>query len=113
MDYLYLALKFLIGGGIFVGVTLLAEHVDPKYGGILVAAPIITTLAILFVYSDAGQSVARQLAIGAFWFAIPTLLFLLVLYLLMDRYPLIPSFGGAVLVWLAAVVAMNRVIVPA
>ena len=105
-------LKFLIGGGIIVGVTLLAEQVDLKYGDILVAAPIITTLAILFVYSDVGKAVARQLAIGAFWFAIPTLLFLLVLYVLMGRYPLIPIFGGAGLVWLAAVVAMNREIVP-
>jgi uncharacterized membrane protein (GlpM family) len=113
MDYFYLALKFLLGGGIIVGVTLLAEHVDPKYGGILVAAPIITTLAIIFVSSEAGQSVARQLAIGAFWFAIPTLFFLLTLYFLLGRYPLLPSFGGAASVWLVAAVAMNRVIIPA
>lgn len=109
MDYLYLALKFVIGGGVIVGVTLLAEHASPKYGAILAAAPIITTLAILFVYSDGGQAVARELAIGAFWFAIPTLLFLVALYLLLDRYPLIQSFGGAASVWLVAAVAMNRV----
>jgi len=112
MDYLYLALKFVIVGGVIVGVTLLAEHADPKYGAILVAAPIITTLSILFVYSEAGQAVARQLAIGAFWFAIPSLLFLLTLYVLLGRYPLVPSFGGAASVWFVAAVAMNRVIVP-
>ena len=48
MDYSYLPLKFLIGGGVIVGVTFLAEQVNPKYGGILAAAPITTTLAILF-----------------------------------------------------------------
>jgi len=112
MDYLYLALKFVIGGGVIVGVTLLAEHTNPKYGAILVAAPIITTLAILFVYSEAGQAVARELAIGAFWFAIPSLLFLVALYFLLGRYPLLQSFGGAFLLWLVAAAALNRVVVP-
>jgi len=107
MDYTYIILKFLIGGGAIVGVTLLAEQVNPKYGGILVAAPIITSLAILFTWSEAGQATTRQLVIGAFWFAIPTLLFLLVLYLLLARYPLIPSFGGAFGIWLAAVLVTN------
>ena len=113
MDYLYLALKFVIAGSIIVGVTYLAEHIDPKYGALLAAAPITTTLAILFVYSDTGQNVARQLAIGAFWFAIPSLLFLLTLYFLLGRYPLVQSFFGAALVWLVAAIAMNRVITPA
>lgn len=113
MDYLYLALKFIIGGGVIVGVTVLAEHVDPKYGGMLAAAPIITTLAILFTSADVGQDIARQLAIGAFWFAIPSLLFLLMLYFLLGRYPLLPSFGGAASVWLVAAVVLSRVLAPA
>ena len=110
MDYSYLALKFLIGGGIIVGVTILAQQVDPKYGGILAAAPVTTTLAFLFTYSEAGQATTRELVISAFWFAIPTLLFLLALWLLLARYPLVPSLGGAFGIWLVALVAMNRVL---
>ncbi|HNX17462.1 MAG TPA: DUF3147 family protein [Methanoregula sp.] len=110
MDYLYLALKFLIGGGIIVGVTLLAGHVDPKYGAILVSAPIITILALVFTYNEAGQEVARQLMIGAFWFMIPTLLFVLALYYFMGRFPVLPSVGGAFGIWLAAVFVVNRAI---
>jgi len=110
MDYTYLALKFLIGGGIIVGVTLLAQQVDPKYGGILAAAPVTTTLAFLFTYSEVGQATTRELVISAFWFAIPTLLFLLALWLLMARYPLVPSLGGAFSIWLVALVLMNRVL---
>jgi len=110
MDYSYLALKFLLGGGIIVGVTFLAEQADPKYGGILAAAPLTTTLAILFTYSEAGQTTAQQLAIDAFWFVIPTMLFLLVLYLLLTRYTLLPSFGGALAVWTGAVLVMNRLL---
>jgi len=109
MDYSYLALKFLLGGGLLVGVTFLAEQADPKYGGILAAAPITTTLAILFTYSEAGRVSAEQLVLDAFWFVIPTLLFLLALYLLMSRYPLLPSFGGAFGIWITAVLVVNRV----
>jgi len=107
MDSSYLALKFLIGGGIIVGVTLLAQQVDPKYGGILAAAPITTTLAFLFTYSEAGQVTTRELVLSAFWFAIPTFLFLLVLWLLLARYPLVPSLGGAFGTWLVAIIVMN------
>ena len=42
------------------GVTFLAEQADPKYGGILAAAPITTSLAILFTWSEAGQVTSRD-----------------------------------------------------
>jgi len=110
MDYPYLALKFLLGGGIIVGVTFLAEQANPEYGGILAAAPLTTTLAILFTYSEAGQATAQQLVMDSAIFILPTLLFLLVLYLLLSRYPLAPSLGGAFGAWLAAVLVMTRVL---
>ena len=108
MDYSSLALKFLIGGGIIAGVTVLSRQVDPKYGGMLVAAPILSTVAFLLTYAEAGQETTRALVIAAFWFAIPTILFFLALYLLMDRYPLIPSIGGAYGIWLACLLVLNR-----
>jgi uncharacterized membrane protein (GlpM family) len=110
MNYLYTLLKFVIGGGIIVGVTLLAEQVDPKYGGLLAAAPITTTLAFLFTYSEAGQQTTQQLVISAFYFAIPTLMFLLALYFLLYRFSLLPSLGGAYGIWIAALFVTNRII---
>nr|WP_319377628.1 GlpM family protein [uncultured Methanoregula sp.] len=110
MDYSYLVLKFIVGGGVIVGVTFLAQQVDAKYAGILIAAPILTLLAFLFTYSESGLSTSRQLVIGAFWFAIPTLLFLLALYLLLARYPVGPSLGGAFGVWFVAILAMNQIL---
>lgn len=94
MDYPYTLLKFVAGGSVIIGMTLLAEHVAPRYGGMLAAAPIITTIAFLFTYSDAGKKTTRQLVISAFWFAIPAILFLLTLYFLMNRYGVLPSFWG-------------------
>ena len=108
MDYLYTLLKFVIGGSVIVGVTMLAEHADPRYGGMLAAAPIITTLAFLFTYTEAGRETTQQLVISAFWFAIPTLFFLLAFYFLMYRFGLLQSLGGAYGVWIASLLVMNR-----
>lgn len=110
MDYLYTLLKFLVGGSVIVGVTVLAENADPRYGGMLAAAPIITTLAFLFTYAEAGRQTTQQLVISAFYFAIPTLFFLLALYFLMSRFSLLPSLGGAYGIWIGALLVVNRVI---
>jgi uncharacterized membrane protein (GlpM family) len=110
MDYLYTLLKFIIGGSVIVGVTLLAEYTDPRYGGMLAAAPIITTLAFLFTYSEAGRETTQQLVISAFYFAIPSLIFLLAFYFLMERFSLLQSLGGAYGIWIGAVLIMNRII---
>jgi uncharacterized membrane protein (GlpM family) len=113
MDYLYTFLKFIVGGSVIVGVTFLAEQVDPRYGGMLAAAPIITTLAFLFTYSEAGSVATRQLVISAFWFAIPSLLFLLAFWFLLNRFSLLPSIGGAYGIWIGAVLVMNHFIAAA
>ena len=110
MDYLYTLLKFLIGGSIIVAVTLLAEQLDPRYGGILAAAPMITTLAFLFTWSEAGRETTQQLVISTFWFVIPTMLFLLAFYFLMSRFSLLPTLAGAYGIWIGATLVMNRII---
>jgi uncharacterized membrane protein (GlpM family) len=110
MDYLYTLLKFVVGGSVIVGVTFLAEQADPRYGGMLAAAPIITTIAFLFTYSEAGRETTRQLVISAFWFAIPTLLFLLALWYLMHRFSILISIGGAYGIWIGALLVMNRLV---
>ena len=112
MDYLYTLLKFVVGGSVIVGVTFLAEQVDPRYGGMLAAAPIITTLAFLFTYSEAGRQTTQQLVISAFWFAIPSLMFLLAFYFLMYRFALLTSLGGAYGIWMGAVLVVSRFIRP-
>lgn len=110
MDYLQALVKFLVGGSIIVGVTVLAQQINPKYGAILAAAPITTTLAFLFTYSEAGIATTRGLVLGTFFFAIPSLVFLLALYFLLNRWEFLESIGVAYGVWLAAVFLMSRLI---
>lgn len=110
MDYLYTLLKFIVAGCIIVGVTLIVQHIDPRYGGILAAAPITTTIAFLFTYAESGTNVAHQLVLGSFYFAIPSLIFLASLYLLAERFSFLSSICGAYLVWIGGVLVMNRAI---
>jgi hypothetical protein len=65
MDYLYPLLKFIICGSVIVGVTLLAENVDARYGGMLAAPLIITNLAFLFTYSETDTAVRISVIRGS------------------------------------------------
>ena len=60
MDTVQTLIKFVPGGSIIVGVTWLAQQVNPRHGAILAAAPIITTLAFLFTYNEAGVATTQQ-----------------------------------------------------
>lgn len=111
MECFSLVLKFVAGGGIIAGVTWLARYIDPKYGGILAAAPITTTIAFIFTNYETGDATTRQLVLGSFYFAIPTVLFLLCLFLLMNRTSFLSGLMGAYAVWLAGVLVLNRVLI--
>lgn len=105
-DLYYTAFKFLIGGGVVVGVTWLSRYVDPKYGGILIAAPIVTTLAFILTYAENGIQTTHQLVLASFSFMIPTLVFVLALYLLMYRFSFIPSLITAYLIWFSGTLVL-------
>lgn len=108
MDYLYLLIKFCVAGFIIVGVTVIVQQVHPTYGGILAAAPITTTLAFIITNHEAGQDITRELVLGSFLFAIPTLCFLLILYVLLERFSFLPSLAGSLIAWLAGIILMQR-----
>ncbi len=110
MEQLYTVFKFVIGGGMVVGITWLARYVDPKYGGILVAAPIITTIAFLFTYAESGSDVTQQLVLASFSFMIPTILFVLALYLLMSRLSFLSALFGAYILWIAGIFLFNGIL---
>ncbi len=106
-DTYYTLFKFLVGGGMVVGVTWLSRFVDPRYGGILIAAPIVTTLAFIFTYVENGAQTTQELVFASFSFMIPTLLFVLALFLLMNRYPFILSLVAAYLIWLTGTLVLS------
>jgi Uncharacterized membrane protein required for alginate biosynthesis len=103
-------LKFIAGGSIVAGTTVLAQQISPKYGGILATAPIITTLAFIFMFTGTGAAATRQLVLNSFYFVIPTVLFMLVLYLFMGRYSFYPSLALAFGAWIVALFLIDRLI---
>jgi uncharacterized membrane protein (GlpM family) len=109
MELFYLLLIFLAGGSMVAGTTWIAEIIDPKYGGILAVAPIITTLAFLFTSMHATQERTQALVLGSVVFLVPTALFLISLYLLLGRYNVTASIIGSYGVWLVSVVIMARI----
>jgi uncharacterized membrane protein (GlpM family) len=108
MEFLYLLIIFLAGGSMVAGTTYIADLIDPKYGGILAVAPIITTLAFAFTRIPASNERTQELVMGSIIFLIPTALFLISLYLFLNRYGFVTSIVGSYAVWLGAVVIVAK-----
>lgn len=108
MEIFYLLLIFLAGGSMVAGTTYIADIIDPRYGGILAVAPIITTLSFIFTGIHASQERTQALVLGSMIFIIPTALFLLSLYLLLNRYGLIAGIVGSYGIWLVSLVVVAK-----
>ncbi len=110
MNYLYLLLKFFIGGAIIVSVTLLANYIHPKWGGLIAVAPIITTLSIIFVKYETSINTTQQLILSSIYFIIPTLIFLIAMYFLLNKFNLTSSLGISYALWIVIILCMQKFI---
>jgi uncharacterized membrane protein (GlpM family) len=110
MNHLYLLLKFVVGGLIVTGTTVLTEQINPRYGGLLATAPIILTLALFFVYTDTNADITRQVALSSFYFIIPTAIFLATFALQISRFPFGQSLGGAYGILILSLLIVNRML---
>jgi uncharacterized membrane protein (GlpM family) len=108
MEFLYLVIIFLAGGSVVAGTTWLADLIDPRYGGILAAGPIITTLSFIFTSIHGSQERTQGLVFGSIVFLVPTALFLISLYLLLSRYNLAASVIGSYAVWLVSALIVAK-----
>ena len=76
---LYLILKALLSGVIIMAVSEIARR-SPSYGGLLASLPLVSVLAMIWLWRDTGDSkrIADQ-AEATFWFVLPSLPMFLVL----------------------------------
>ncbi|WP_371375429.1 DUF3147 family protein [Thalassotalea aquiviva] len=85
--------KYLITAGIVVLVSEVAKRSD-KFGALIVALPLVTILALIWMYID-GQS-SEKLANHAyytFWYVVPTLPMFLAFPWLLERFSFWATLG--------------------
>ena len=76
---IYLITKALISGVIIAAASEAAKR-SPTYGALLVSLPLISILAMIWLWRDTGDNERiAALSEGTFWLVLPTLPMLLVL----------------------------------
>lgn len=86
-------IQFIIGGGIIVGMSILAKHAGPKYAALLYALPIQFTIAVVFIYFDANEGTVRQLAQDSLVFIVGFVGFIIAFYFLTRHFHFWSSLG--------------------
>ena len=76
---LYLVAKALVSGCIIMAASEVAKR-SPTYGALLVSLPLISILAMIWLWRDTGDNERiAALSEGTFWLVLPTLPMFLVL----------------------------------
>ena len=76
---LYLLIKAAISGALVAAASEVARR-WPGIGGLIVSLPLVSLLAIVWLWRDTGDSErVAQLTQGAFWFFLPSMPLFLVL----------------------------------
>jgi hypothetical protein len=96
----YLLLKALISGALIAAASEVARR-WPGLGGLIVSLPLVSLLAILWLWRDTGDGEkVAQLTQGTFWFLLPSMPMFLIL-------PAMLRAGVGFWVAFVAVVAMT------
>lgn len=104
---LYLIIKALLSGAIVAGVSELARRY-PGWGGLLASLPLVSLLAMIWLYRDSGEpQKVGALASSTFWFILPSMpMFLIIPVLIRSGWGVPPALALAVLVTLALYAVM-------
>jgi len=104
---LYLLVKALLSGAIIAAVSEIAKR-SPGIGGMLASLPLVSTLAMIWLWRDTRQPalIAAQ-AEATFWFFLPSVpMFLIIPWLLRHGIGFWAALGLGCLVTIALYLAM-------
>ena len=103
------AIQFILGGGIIVGMNILASHTHPKYAALLYALPIQFTLAAIFVYLGTNQGTIQQLTQSSIIYVFAMIGFIILFYYLTKQFSFWTSMGTAYLFFIIVVAIVLKV----
>ncbi len=108
---LYLAIKAGISG-ILVAIASEVARRYPGFGGMIASLPLVSILAMIWLYRDTSDPVAiAQHATATFWYVLPSLpMFLLVPFLIGRGLSFWPALAAGSAVTVLLYVLMNRVL---
>lgn len=101
-----LFLKSLLGALAVLLIALLARSKSFFIAGLVPLFPTFALIAHALVGRERGPAALRQTVVFGLWAMLPYAAYLLAVYALAERLPLIPALGLATLVWLAAAMGL-------
>lgn len=110
MDYFKLLLQFVVSGGVVVGATLLAKHLDAKWSGLLVALPIMTILGFIFIQNSSSTADTTKYLQSALIFMIPAAIYIGSVLVLHNKVGYFAALLLAIIPFAVCVFATNKVI---
>ncbi len=110
MNLFDLALRFVAGGTLVAGVSVLAKTRHPLLAGLFLLFPLVTLVGLYFAGSALDTAGVRKIALFSMAGLPATLAFLAAFYILVMRAGLVQSLLLSTLIWCACAAAIAAVV---
>ena len=94
------SIQFILGGGIIIGMNILAKYFHPKYAALLYALPIQFTLSAIFIYLGTKEGTVQQLAQNSLFYITGFVGFMIAFYFLIKHIDFWSSLGISYLLFI-------------
>lgn len=103
-------LKAVISGLLVATISLIAKRY-PGWGGLVASLPLVSLLSMLWLYGETRDTErVAQLAMGAFWFFLPSIpMFLVIPMMLRSGFSFGLTMGTAIVLTMALYAAMGMI----
>ncbi len=93
-------LKFIIGGGLIVIITLIGKSKYPQLSGLIILFPAVTVIGYFFLISSIGSESVRPIVLFSIYSLPAVLAFLVTLYFTVNKFNTWHSIFLSIGAWL-------------